>query len=75
MDEKALILRWIETWKRAGPALEAIRRRELEALTDDDVRLYVQQIHGLPLPPGLPPRVESGLVEQQRWFARLHRHE
>lgn len=73
--EKTLILRWIETWKQAGPELEAIRRRELEALTDDDVRQYVEQIHAAPLPTGLPPRTESGLVEQQRWFARLHRGE
>lgn len=73
MDEKALIRRWIETWERAGPELEAMRRRELEALTDDDVKRYVEQIHSAPLPPGLPRRTGSGLVEQQRWFARLHR--
>lgn len=70
MDEKALILRWIETWKRAGPKLEAIRRRELRALTDEEARAAAADLLSLPLAADLPER-DSGLVEQQRWFMRL----
>ena len=66
-----LIRNWVETWTRAGPELDAIRRRELEALTDDDIRRIVQNLMSVPLPPDLPMRLNSGLVEQQRWFARL----
>lgn len=73
MDEKEKIRLWVETWKRAGPELEAIRRRELESMTDDETRRAVEEIHSWPVDCGLPPRTWSGLVEQQRWFARLHR--
>ena len=71
-DMSADLLRnWVETWTRAGPELDAIRRGELEALTDDDVRRIVQNLMSVSLPPDLPIRLDSGLVEQQRWFARL----
>ena len=66
-----LLRKWVETWTRAGPELDAIRRRELEALSDDDIRQIVQNLMSVPLPPDLPMRLDSGLVEQQRWFARL----
>ena len=66
-----LLRNWVETWTRAGPELDAIRRGELEALTDDDVRRIVQNLMSVPLPPDVPMRQDSGLVEQQRWFARL----
>jgi hypothetical protein len=71
VDEKALILRWIETWKRAGPELEAIRRRELASMTDEDARAAAADLLSMPLSPDLPERRDSGLVEQQRWFMRL----
>jgi hypothetical protein len=71
MDEKALILRWIETWKRAGPALEAIRRRELAGMTDEEARAAAADVLSMPLSPDIPERRHSGLVEQQRWFMRL----
>lgn len=66
-----LLRNWVETWTRAGLELDAIRRRELEALTDDDIRRIVQNLMSVPLPPDLPMRLDSGLVEQQRWFTRL----
>jgi len=73
MSEKELIRKWIETWRLAGPELEAIRRRELKALTDADVRQYVHDLFTGPYPFDIPAREGSGLVEQQRWFAKLHR--
>jgi hypothetical protein len=67
-----LLRRWIENWTETGKALEAIRRSELAAMTDADVREAVADLLTIPLPPDLPLRFESGLVEQQRWFAKLH---
>lgn len=64
---------WAETWERAGRELSALRRRELQAMTDDDVRRAVAELFSGPPPPDLPPRATSGLVEQQRLFAILRR--
>lgn len=65
--------RWAETWERAGRELSDLRRRELQAMTDDDVRRAVADLFSSPLPPDLPARTTSGLVEQQRLFAILRR--
>lgn len=65
--------RWAETWERAGRALAALRRRELQAMTDDDVRRAISELFGGAMLPSLPPRTTSGLVEQQRLFARLRK--
>ena len=63
--------RWAQTWTSAGYALGALRRRELAAMTDDDVRRAIADLFsGAPMP-DLPPRTTSGLVEQQRLFSRL----
>jgi len=64
---------WAETWERAGRELSALRRRELQAMTDDDVRRAVAELFSGPFPPDLPPRATSGLIEQQRLFAVLRR--
>jgi hypothetical protein len=63
---------WVETWRRAGPELEEIRRREIEEV---DTREAVRQIFGTSeaWQPDLPAPPTSGLVEQQRWFAKLRR--
>ncbi len=63
---------WVETWDRAGPELEAIKRRTLEAMTDADVRDHVNDLFAGWYPTDLPASVDSGLVEQQRWFAKAH---
>jgi hypothetical protein len=68
-----VLRQWVETGARTGLELDAIHRRELEALTDDDVRRIIQNLFSLPLPENHPPRLDSGLVEQQRWFARLRK--
>lgn len=64
---------WAETWERAGRELSALRRRELQAMTDDDVRRAVSDLFSSPLPPDLPAPATSGLIEQQRLFAVLRR--
>lgn len=64
---------WAETWERAGRELSALRRCELQAMTDDDVRRVVADLFSGPLPSDLPARATCGLVEQQRLFAVLRR--
>ena len=70
MDD-SLLRRWAATWERAGRELAEIERRELQAMTDDQAREAAIALLSMPLPPDLPERLTSGLVEQQRWFARL----
>lgn len=65
--------RWAQTWTSAGDALSALRRQELAAMTDDDVRRAIADLFtGTPMH-DLPPRTTSGLVEQQRLFLRLRK--
>lgn len=68
-----LLHEWVATWVETGAILEAMRRADLEAMTDDDVRRHVDDLFSGSYPLDLPKRAESGLVEQQRRFARLHR--
>ncbi len=63
---------WVENWAKVGPKLEAIRRRELRAMT------YQQRIEAIDavLQIGCrfsKPRTTSGLVEQQRLFQKARR--
>lgn len=55
-------------WRHAGPTLEAIRRRELQELTEREALAAAESLLDLVR---LLPRKEgtSGLVEQQRLFA------
>ena len=70
-QERELMRRWVETWRRAGPELDEIRRREIEAT---DPREAIRQLFGSAAAlQDLPPRTTSGLVEQQAWFAKLRR--
>jgi hypothetical protein len=69
--EQDLMRRWVETWRVAGEELDVIRRREIVAA---DTCQAVEQIFGTSgALPDLPPRMTSGLVEQQAWFARLRK--
>ncbi len=70
MDD-SLLRRWAATWARAGKELAEIERRELQAMTDEEGRAAAVALLSMPLPPDLPERLTSGLVEQQRWFAKL----
>jgi len=64
---------WAQNWNELGPILAAIKRRELEAMTDADVRAHVAALFGGSFSVESSQRSESGLVEQQRWFAKAHR--
>jgi hypothetical protein len=71
MEERELMRRWVETWKRAGPELEAIREREIREA--DNVRVVAILRGAMNLAAKLPARPSSGLVEMQRLFAKLGR--
>ena len=61
---------WVDCWKQAGPALENLRRQELLGLDGSN---YLALWDG-PLQwacEHATERLSSGLVEQQRLFARL----
>ncbi len=63
VPDRELMRRWVETRRRAGPELEEIRRREIEATITAEV--IWQLIGSAPPPWDLPPRTTSGLVEQR----------
>ena len=69
-DETALIKRWVETWKFAGPELERIKKEELRAMTDREAAADAEMILSVPVDDWTPEsrKVSSGLVEQQRLF-------
>lgn len=61
---------YAEIWQRAGPELDAIRRKEL---ADFDHTSNWRLIDSL-LDAGMKfarPRPTSGLVEMQKWFMKL----
>ena len=66
-----VLRQWAATWAQAEKELAEFERRELEAMTDERAHAEAIALLSMPLPPGLPERVESGLVDQQRWFAKL----
>jgi len=72
MDEREAIPRWVETWKEAGPALEAIRRKEIEKINVHEELAALEQAFNYAAR-SVPPEKTSGLVEMQKWFAKLHR--
>lgn len=71
-EQIALGRRWAKTWQEAGPRLDAIRHRELREL---DTFTAISWLCGpADYHQGArAPKPTSGLVEQQRLFARLRR--
>ena len=61
-------------WRSAGKALAAVKRAELIALTDDDVRRAISWLFADTVGQYKNPKLglSSGLVEQQRYFKKLH---
>jgi len=72
MDQNETLRRWVETWKEAGPQLEAIRRREIREADNLQVLAVLEGAFNHALRT-LPPRPSSGLVEMQQWLAKLSR--
>jgi hypothetical protein len=62
--------RWVETWQRAGPELDRIRRDELRVA--DTYRAIARLLGPANYrEPPRAPRPTSGLVEQQRLFLKM----
>ena len=64
---------WVESWDWTGRALETVKRLELEAKTDADTRAYVHALFTRWKPADIAVILGSGLVEQQRLFAKARR--
>ncbi len=65
---------WVRRWERVGPKLEKIRVKELRALTEEQVREIVAGLQSVPVGECASGAKEdySGMVEMERWFARLY---
>ena len=62
--------RWVAAWRTAGPELDRIRRQELRLLDTFKTIALLCGPADYRVPPRAP-KASSGLVEQQRWFAKL----
>lgn len=71
MDDREAVRRWVKAWELAGPELEAIRRREIRELDTHEVLAQLEEAFNQALT--LPPRPWSGMVEMQKYFAKLRR--
>lgn len=69
-DER--IREWVATRDPAGPEIEALERLEREAITYPDARAFLEELFTCWQPVDIAAILGSGLVEQQRWFARMH---
>jgi hypothetical protein len=72
MEEREAMRRWVETWKQAGPELEAIRRKEIEKINVLESLAALEDAFNYATR-NIPPDETSGLVEMQRWFAKLRK--
>ncbi|KPJ72729.1 MAG: hypothetical protein AMK72_04270 [Planctomycetes bacterium SM23_25] len=69
-DDK--IRAWADAWRRAGPMLEDVRRRELQALTREEAAAAIDALFDLGVSLARP-QAGTGLVEQQRLFQKVRR--
>ena len=73
-DEDPNVRRWVEVWKQAGQSLEEIERQRLRSFRYEDHVSEIDELLELAFR-FAQPRSTSGLVEQQRWFAKLRKRE
>lgn len=65
---------WVENWKRIGPELEAAKKRELRAMSEEEgtrraLRVMDSRAERAELPE--ESNTSSGLIEQQRLFMKF----
>lgn len=73
LSEKEQMRLWVETWKKAGPELERIKKEELRAMTEADVIQRTKMVmngRARPAKESRGLREDFGLVEQQRIFCK-----
>ncbi len=73
-DEDPNAKRWVQVWKQAGQSLEEIDRQRLRNLRYEDHVAEIDELLELAFR-FAKPRPTSGLVEQQRLFAKLRKQE
>ena len=68
--------RWVENWSVTGPLLEELRRRELRSLSAERALFCAEALFSMPWPAQVlaSRRRQSGLLQQQDLFRRLHAH-
>lgn len=74
LSEKEQMRLWVETWRRAGPELERIKRAELRALSEEEGTRRAISVMEARTHDGWKNarrRKLSGLIEQQRLFMRV----
>ena len=66
--------RWVENWSVTGPLLEERRRRELRTLSAERALFCAEALFSMPWPAEVLAnrRRQSGLLQQQDLFRRLH---
>lgn len=64
--------RWVDTWKRAGEALESVRERELREFDFKSNLPLLDEMLNWACRCAVP-KMDSGLVEQQRYFSKWHK--
>ena len=66
--------RWVENWSVTGPLLEEQRRRELRSLSAERALFCAEALFSMPWPAEVLAnrRGQSGLLQQQDLFRRLH---
>ena len=65
-----MLRQWVETWSKAGPELEAIRRQEIRQADNLKVLAVLEQAFNQALRSRLA-RPSSGLVEMQEWLSKI----
>ena len=70
--ERELTKRWVQTWVQAAPELQKVRDADIRAadtasMIECTAALFRDAVKNF------PPKPVSGLVEQQKWFMKLHR--
>ncbi len=70
--EKERVRQWVRNWEAVAPVLEELRA---EAIRHSDTAAAIEQLSDAfeSARRHWSPPATSGLVEQQRWFARLRR--
>ena len=71
-EERAQMKEWVERWKRVGPILERIKREELRRFRYEDSWHIADELLEMGCRFGTP-RTTTGLVEQQRLFAKARK--
>lgn len=67
-----MLRRYVDNWRKVGPKLEEIRRREIQEADNLKVLALLEEAFNHALRT-TPLRTSSGMVEMQAWFAKLRR--